>query len=479
MSEKETLGMTEQVKETKELSPAEKAKKKKAKYAFAKVVVALCVVLCVVLTVFELGVTYRTIKAIDVDGTKYSVAEYNWLYTNSVYEVYNNLYKTYGEMAAYFFNPQGNLSEQVYDSETGETWAEYIKTYTDNTFVEMTKLYDEGKSVGYELDEEYLETIETEWDSMEAVAKSYGYTVNDYAEMNYGRGVNEKVFKEMYERYYYAFTYAENFAENEEVSADDIDAYYGENAERFDSVSYKTYFASGTAAEGEDVKAAMEEAKAKAEAVLAGTEEAEFTEANYSVKASVSGTYADWLFDEARVAGDKELFETESGYYVVEFVEANDLHYNTVDVRHILVAPEDTSNETAWQEALEAAEEYEAEWKELGGSEENFAEVAAKYSVDSSAANGGLYENVFKGQMVTEFEDWCFDPARKAGDSEIIKTQFGYHIMYFSGVAEEYYSYVVDNAIRGERLNAHIDEIIEGVEVSELFGNRFVGKHYA
>ena len=477
MSEKETLGMTEQVKETKELSPAEKAKKKKAKYAFAKVVVALCVVLCVVLTVFELGVTYRTIKAIDVDGTEYSVAEYNWLYTNSVYEVYNNLYKTYGEMAAYFFNPQGNLSEQVYDSETGETWAEYIKTYTDNTFVEMTKLYDEGKSVGYELDEEYLETIETEWDSMEAVAKSYGYTVNDYAEMNYGRGVNEKVFKGMYERYYYAFTYAENFAENEEVSADDIDAYYGENAERFDSVSYKTYFASGTAAEGEDAEAAMEEAKAKAEAVLAGTEEAEFTEANYSVKASVSGTYADWLFDEARVAGDKELFETESGYYVVEFVEANDLHYNTVDVRHILVAPEDTSNETAWQEALEAAEEYEAEWKELGGSEENFAEVAAKYSVDSSAANGGLYENVFKGQMVTEFEDWCFDPARKAGDSEIIKTSYGYHIMYFSGVAEEYYDYMVDSAVRSDRLNAYLDELTEGVETSELFGSRFVAKH--
>ena len=74
MSEKETLGMTEQVKETKELSPAEKAKKKKAKYAFAKVVVALCVVLCVVLTVFELGVTYRTIKAIDVDGTDLSKA---------------------------------------------------------------------------------------------------------------------------------------------------------------------------------------------------------------------------------------------------------------------------------------------------------------------------------------------------------------------------------------------------------------------
>ena len=75
MSEKETLGMTEQVKETKELSPAEKAKKKKAKYALVKVIVALCVVLCVVLTVFELGVTYRMVKAIEVDGTEYYVAD--------------------------------------------------------------------------------------------------------------------------------------------------------------------------------------------------------------------------------------------------------------------------------------------------------------------------------------------------------------------------------------------------------------------
>ena len=52
--------------------------------------------------------------------------------------------------------------------------------------------------------------------------------------------------------------------------------------------------------------------KEKAEAVLAGTEEVEFTEANYSVKSNISATYADWLFDEARVSGDKELFENEN-----------------------------------------------------------------------------------------------------------------------------------------------------------------------
>ena len=476
MSEKETLGMTEQVNETKELSPAEKAKKKKAKYTLAKVIVALCVVLCVVLTVFELGATYRTVKAIEVDGTEYSVAEYNWLYTNNVYEIYNRYYQTYGEMAAYIFNPQGNLSEQVYNQETGETWADYVKDYTDRTFVEMTKLYDDAKANGYELDAEHLETIESEWEAMEEIAVAYGYTANDYAEINYGRGVNEKVFKEMYERYYYAFTYAEKVAEDIEVSEADIDAFYEENAKDFDTVSYNYYFASGAAEEGEDAEAAKADAKADAEAVLAGNE-TELTPVNYALFNEISTVYSEWLFDEARVAGDKELFETETGYYVIEFVEIDDLHYNTVDVRHILVAPEDTSAETAWQEALELAETYDKEWKDLGGSEENFAETAKKYSVDSSAANGGLYENVFKGQMVTEFEDWCFDPARKAGDSEIIKTSYGYHIMYFSGVAEEYYDYMVDSAVRSDRLNAYLDELTEGVETSELFGSRFVAKH--
>ena len=35
--------------------------------------------------------------------------------------------------------------------------------------------------------------------------------------------------------------------------------------------------------------------------------------------------------------------------------------------------------------------------------------------------------------MVTEFNNWIFDDARKAGDVEIVKTSYGYHIMYFVG----------------------------------------------
>ena len=38
--------------------------------------------------------------------------------------------------------------------------------------------------------------------------------------------------------------------------------------------------------------------------------------------------------------------------------------------------------------------------------------------------------------MVDEFNDWIFDEARKDGDSAIVKTAYGYHIIYFVGRTE-------------------------------------------
>jgi hypothetical protein len=48
-----------------------------------------------------------------------------------------------------------------------------------------------------------------------------------------------------------------------------------------------------------------------------------------------------------------------------------------------------------------------------------------------SAANGGLYTRVHEGRMVPEFNDWCFDDVRKFGDTALVKTTYGYHVMFF------------------------------------------------
>ncbi len=115
----------------------------------------------------------------------------------------------------------------------------------------------------------------------------------------------------------------------------------------------------------------------------------------------------------------------------------------TVDVRHILVLPEgatvetiysETFSEEAWAAAAVTAQEIMEQWLAGEATEESFAELANTHSADTgSNTNGGLYEGVTPGYMVTNFDAWCFDEERQVGDCEIVETELGYHIMYFSG----------------------------------------------
>jgi len=73
-----------------------------------------------------------------------------------------------------------------------------------------------------------------------------------------------------------------------------------------------------------------------------------------------------------------------------------------------------------------------AQWKAGKRTEASFAALAKTDSTDTgSNTKGGLYEKVTTGQMVAPFENWSFDPARKPGDTGIVKSTYGYHIMYF------------------------------------------------
>lgn len=141
----------------------------------------------------------------------------------------------------------------------------------------------------------------------------------------------------------------------------------------------------------------------------------------------------------------------------------------TVDVRHILITPEETENESgektitdeAWSGALAQANNVLQEFNDGEKTEASFAQLAGKYSLDpGSASNGGLYTGVTEGQMVPEFNDWCFDTARQPGDRDIVKTSYGYHVMYFvarNTVWEKY----AESDLSNERSSA----FVEGVAV--------------
>ncbi len=128
-----------------------------------------------------------------------------------------------------------------------------------------------------------------------------------------------------------------------------------------------------------------------------------------------------------------------------------------IDVRHILIIPEggteDESGKATYSDAEWAACEKKAQalldqFKSGDATEEAFAQLAAEHTEDPGSKNtGGLYEMVRPGQMVTAFNDWCFDATRQPGDTGLVKTPYGYHIMFFIYGNEGWIRYSTDGVV--------------------------------
>jgi len=150
-----------------------------------------------------------------------------------------------------------------------------------------------------------------------------------------------------------------------------------------------------------------------------------------------------------------------------------------VDVRHVLIMPQgaDSSNirtetfeEAAWEASRVQAEELLAAWEAGDKSEESFAQLAVEHSQDGSAASGGLYTDVVKGQMVEAFENWCFDETRAYGDYGIVETEFGYHLMFFVGSRPVWPDYA-ESDLMNQMANELLTRIMEQYTVEADFEN--------
>ena len=131
---------------------------------------------------------------------------------------------------------------------------------------------------------------------------------------------------------------------------------------------------------------------------------------------------------EPKEAEVEAYFAEHEAEYAAQGITRDD-HY--VNLRHILLTPNGTTQED-WDKCKTEADALLAKWNK-SRTEANFADLAFANSKDTgSSVNGGLYANLSKGQLTKELDDWCFDAARKAGDTTIIKTADGYHILYMS-----------------------------------------------
>ncbi len=168
---------------------------------------------------------------------------------------------------------------------------------------------------------------------------------------------------------------------------------------------------------------------------------------------SAFGTSLDALKASTESYNRGYMYYTNLSYFIEPTQEELDAHYAQwaqenpdkaqgsgayVNLRHILLLPEggaEAATEEAWQARMTDAEKLLEKWQyKTKHTEATFADMAHTESEDvSSALDGGAYLRIRQGQLMDEIDAWCFDESRQSGDTTILRTQSGIHILYFSG----------------------------------------------
>ncbi|MBR2473113.1 MAG: peptidylprolyl isomerase, partial [Clostridia bacterium] len=211
-------------------------------------------------------------------------------------------------------------------------------------------------------------------------------------------------------------------------------------------------------------------------------EDVEFTTRLTSGKLSdTSSVYGEWYNSEAITEGTKIVLDNTDvkEYIVALYTGRSREEIETVNVRHILIgatteidedlsAEEKAETEKAKTEAKEKADKLLADFLAGDKTAEAFGKLADENTQDTgSFGKGGLYENVAPGEMVEAFDAWIFDEARKVGDTAVVETEHGYHVMYFEGAGELQYIVNIKNTIASEKYTEKYTAFSEGMEAKD------------
>jgi len=500
------------------LEEEKKRKTSKAKWTVGTIIVAILVIFILVL---NSNLFYTGTTAVTIGDETFSTAQFNYYYKTQ----YLNFAQNYSSYLSYIgLDTQKSLRDQECGmSEEAETWFDYFEQSALDVMTQVVAMEKYAKDNGITLDDADMAEVDSTMADFASAAENYGYlNTKNYLIALFGKGCTEEMVRNEVIRQTLA-TKAYNTVLNDyadSLSDADLEACYTENKDSFDVFDYDYYLvqaekvevaaeateATGTDAEeaaepttevtDETMAAAKETADKIAEAAKEGTLEeavtAEIADASVTSQTNITGSnvsslYSEWIQDASRVPGDVTVVESSgSGYYVVKFVGRDDNHYQMASVRHILIkAVADDNGEytdEAKQTAKEKVEDIFTQWQNGVATEESFASFAGEYSEDTgSKDNGGLYESIHKGQMVKEFNDFCFAEGRQTGDTDIIYGEAsgsyaGYHAVYFVGYGDLYSNYLANNKLSSDYMNNWTEELFANyTATTSAFTMKFAG----
>lgn len=531
-SDKKKLRKEQAVAFLTEKQQKEQAEAKKLKIYTISFITAMALVVCIALGVLAVravnnsGVIQKNTIAATVGDKQLNSVELSYYYSDAVNEYYNQWYSQYSTYTDTYLQMMGldtkkPLDTQIYDEESGQTWAEYFVETAIADAKHDYALYNLAMKEEFKLPEDEQTSLDNMLNNLETYAMLYGYqNADQYLRASYGYGSDADSYKAYTERAAIADAYYQ--AHHDSLTYDDaaIREYEKDKVNRYNSytytysyLSYTDFREGGTKgengsvtysdAENDAARAAM---KAAAEMMATATSVDELKEKAKEVKVNessevavneeknllhtgINATLSDWLADAERKEGDiaaipntsttkdadgKEVTVT-NGYYVAIFHSKTDNAEKMSNVRHLLVKfkggteDEETGemvySDTEKAEAKTKAEGFYKTWKDGAATEESFIELVKKNSDDGSKEEGGLFEDIHPdSDYVPTFLEWSISDERKAGDTGIIESPYGYHIMYYVGDDDmTYRDYMISNEMRDADQEKWYEGVLETV----------------
>lgn len=443
--------------------------------------------------------------------------------TSEKYEIDNAMmaYFMYGQYKSYVQNNYYYLSYLELDTSKSlksqspagskdTTWFAFFMNVAKNQVNELVALASTAQEKGLKLEEKELKEIDDTMKSIKEAAATNGFaSVNKYLASYYVTGVTESAVRKCMELQYLASKYYTELTDSYTYTDAQIEKYADDNPDKFLKFDYIYYtFKPDAKSDATDAekKKALEEAKAKADELKGkitddksflelitemekAKEEEEKKNETGTSAASGSGTsdkeekdytksyikegaayekdkdLTKWVDEKDRKVGDVTVIETKEGdtvtgysvYYLTKTFYKDE--YATKNVRHILFGIGNYGDYADKAAAKKKAEEILATYKKGDMTEDSFSALAKEYTNDSNADKGGLYENVEKDTMVTAFNDWIYDESRKPGDTGIVETTYGQHVMYFVGDGKIAWKLTAENNLKSEQYDKELKDL--------------------
>lgn len=386
--------------------------------------------------------------------------EYNY-YFNNVYSNYLSMYGSYVSMMG--LDTTVDLDEQTYPGNENMTWKDYFDQSAVEQIQQIKAMADEARENGFEYDSsEDMASYETE---IAAQAESASVSESEYYTLMYGDYATPSRIETFVEENLLASAYYNHLVEENQPADDEITAYYEENKNSYDTVTYRSFYFEVDTSAGEET--GSEETTAVETTTAAEETTVEETTLDTAEETAEETTAAEETTVEETTTGAEETAAEETTAAEAETETASEEETGMTDEEIAAAMDELKVQADEMAARLEAGEDFEdlcveyasEDQKENYGGEE-----------DGSLTEEGSY---FGAPSVAA--DWLFDESRQEGDITVLESESlnRYYVVQFISRQndEETTNESIGNLLASQVVSEYVTEIAQEYTVTDVAGD--------